>query len=266
MTDTGRPRFPWITTIVAAVVVVLAGFALIAYLQTVRQIDETAGKGIDVARMLVTNASSVAERFKTGSITHTFRQSIPQVSSTQGDVLELATALSEETFTRTDERRVAWDWLYLGTTVAEIRVPVTFRYHLRLSDSWRLAARDQVCIVLAPPIRPSLPPAIHTDRMEKRAESGWARFDKFDQLNDLERGMMNDLDSRATDAAHLGLVREACRQSVAAFVKHWLVREDQWRTDRFTSIVVVFPDETGAISEEELSRHSYTPAIQLEGR
>jgi len=119
-------------------------------------------------------------------------------------------------------------------------------------------------VVLAPPIRPSLPPAIHTAEMERRAESGWARFDKNDQLNALERSMTPTLEQRAGDRAHLQLVREACRQSVAAFVRKWLMREGQWRSDRFTSIVVVFPDEAAVSSDEELSRLSVAPTLRLD--
>jgi hypothetical protein len=143
-------------------------------------------------------------------------------------------------------------------------VPVSFRYHLRLSDPWRLAARDQVCLVLAPSIRPTLPPAIHTDELERRAESGWARFDKNDQLDALERSMTPTLEQRAADPAHLQLVREACRQSVAAFVKKWLMREGQWRSDRFNSIVVLFPDEAAVSSDEGLSRLRREPTLRLD--
>jgi len=152
----------------------------------------------------------------------------------------------------------------LGTTVVEIRVPVTFRYHLRLSDSWRLAARDHVCVVLAPQIRPSLPPAIHTALMEKHAESGWARFDKNDKLEELEQSLTGLLEQRAMDTNHLQLAREACRQSVAEFVKRWLLREEHWRSDRFNAIVVVFPDEVSVASDKELLQLPDKPTLKLD--
>lgn len=252
-----RKSFPWATAIMAAALVIIAAFALFAYLKTVRGVKETVDK-------VIGTAPEIARNFITGNITHTFRESIPQITSTQGDILELAVYRCEETFRRTDEKWAGWGWVYLGTTVAEIRVPVSFRYNLRLSDSWRLAARDHVCLVLAPPIRPTLPPAIHTDELERRAESGWARFDKNDQLDALERSMTPTLEQRAGDAAHLQLVREACRQSVASFVKKWLMREGQWRSDRFTSIIVVFPDEAAVSSDQDLSRLRHDPTLRLE--
>ena len=231
--------------------------ALFAYLKTARGVKDTVDKVIDAA-------PEIARNFITGNITHTFRESLPQITSTQGDILELAVFRCDETFKRTDEKWAGWGWVYLGTTVAEIRVPVSFRYHLRLSDPWRLAARDQVCLVLAPQIRPSLPPAIHTAEMERRAESGWARFDKNEQLDVLQRSMTPSLEQRAGDTAHLQLVREACRHSVAEFVKKWLMREGQWQSDRFTSIVVLFPDEANVTSDQDLLRFRHEPTLRLE--
>ena len=259
MEESKTPKpFPWTTAILAATVIILAAFALVAYLRTGRAIKDTADR-------IIATAPEIARNFVTGRITQTFQESIPQIVSTQGDILELAVSRGDETFKRSDEKRIGWDWVYLGTTVVEIRVPVVFRYHLRLSDPWQLASRGQVCVVRAPAIRPSLPPAIDTAKLEKRAESGWARFDKNDKLDELERSLTGILEQRAMDPGHLQLVREACRKSVAEFVRNWLVREQQWRRDRFTSIIVVFPDEVAAGSDQELSRLESEPTIQLKG-
>ena len=173
MSEPEKPskRFPWTAAILAIAVVILGAFALVAYLRTGQAIK-------DAADRVIAAAPEIARGFQTGHITQTFRESIPEITSTQGDVLELAVSRSDESFERADERWIGWDKIYLGTTVVEIRVPVTFRYHLRLSDPWQLATRDHVCVVRAPAIRPSLPPAINTAGMEKRAASGWARFDK----------------------------------------------------------------------------------------
>jgi len=254
--DQTRRAFPWATAIIDAALVIIAAFALIAYVKTVRGVKETVDKVMGAA-------PEIARNFITGNITHTFRESIPQISSTQGDLLELAVSRCDETFKRTDEKWAGWGWVYLGTTVAEIRVPVSFRYHIRLSDPWRLAARGQVCLVLAPPIRATLPPAIDTAEMERRAESGWARFDKNEQLDGLERSVTPTLEQRAGDPAHLQLVREACRQSVAGFVKKWLLRAGQWQSDRFTSIVVVFPDEAAISSDADLLQLRREPTLRL---
>jgi hypothetical protein len=228
--------FPFRTAIVAAVIVILAGLLLVAFLWPRLDVDELVG------------------RFTTGTITNTFRSSVTDISSTSGDVLELATIQSNETFRKEDSLNVFWDSVYLGTTVAEIRAPVTFRYHLKLSDPWKLATRDNVCLVVAPPIRASLPPAIHTDQMEKSVARGWARFNETDILKDIETSMTPALSARAMDSQHIKLAREACRRSVADFVRRWLMKENQWRDDRFTSVVVVFPDEPSVTTGKQLDR------------
>lgn len=255
-TQQNRRSFPWVTLILSVTAVTFVSFAYDAYLKTGKTIIETGDK-------VLRGLPDVAKKFKTGSITQTFIQHIPEVSTTHGDILELTTSRSEEELRRTDSRKIAWDAIDLGTTVSMIRVPVTFRYHLRLSDSWRLAARDKVCYVLAPSFHPSLPTAFHTDKMQKSTESGWARFNKSDNLAELEKSITPQLDERASDPKHMKLVREACRQSVGDFVRKWLMKEDFWRDDRFSSIVVAFSDEANVNSDEELEQLHYEPTVKL---
>ncbi len=175
------------------------------------------------------------------SITQQFREYLPTAGPTDG-ILETATSSVPETFTQTDSA-----WLFniipLGTTVSEIRVPAIYRYHIQLFDPWKLVVSGQVCLVLAPQFQPSLPPAILTAQMEKSTSAGWLRLDAEEDLANLERGITDELNKRASDKLHRDFVREACRQSVATFVKSWLMKEDYWRQDRFHQIVVVFPDE-----------------------
>jgi hypothetical protein len=258
-----RP-FPWATAIIAAAVVLIAALTLWSIVRTGKAVKEEVHSAIQLGNEVVKALPEIASKFKTGTITQTFRSGLPEVVSTGGDILELAVLKSDETFTRADKRMIAWDTIYLGTTVAEIRVPVTFRYHLRLSDKWLLASRSNVCVVLAPKIRPSLPPAIHTAQMEKRSASGWALFDKFEVLDDLQRSLTPTLEHRAADPMHMAAVRESCRRSVAEFVKNWLLREDHWRSDRFTAVIVVFPDEANFASEQDLALFDHKPALRLE--
>ncbi len=225
------------------VLIALALIALAFYVVTLRQ----AGQAVDSVGSMVGGAAdraeTIAKSFLTGNVTETFLASIPEVNTSGSGLLELASADVTETFTRSDERRVLWDIVSLGTTASEIKVPVTYRYHLELADPWRLEVTGQTCVVYAPQIRPTQPPAIHTDRMEKRSEESWLRFDAEEQLDDLQRSITPRLISRARDPRHLDLVREQSRRTVAEFVRAWLLREDQWRDDRVFAIKVVFPDE-----------------------
>lgn len=214
-------RFPWRTLIFALATCAIAWIGYLA----------------------VRSVTDRISPFSSERITQAFLSEIPRAESSGGDILELATATSTETF-RAENSQKLWDFFPLGTNVTEIRVPVTFRYHLKLSDPWRLETRNGNCIVHAPAIRPTLPPAIHTDRLERRLERGWARFDGATELADLERSLTDRISERAADPRHMALSREACRKSVADFVKRWLLREKRWSSSGFGSIVVIFPDES----------------------
>lgn len=215
--------------------------------------------GVVLSYKACSRALAIAEKFQSGKITQTFYSEIQRVSSTHGDRLELATFESNEYFHQEDERR--WGVFYFGTTTADIAAPCTFRYHLQLSDRWTLSVSSNMCIVKAPNFQASLPVAIHTDRMFKRAESGWLRWDKHDMLNDLERTMTPVLDKSAEDKKHRAAVREDARESVGKFVKNWLMREDHWRKDRFTAIIVEFPDDPK--SDNNPSFTDQAPVIRL---
>jgi hypothetical protein len=196
----------------------------------------------------------------TTTITRQFSEYLPTVGPADG-ILETATSSVPETFTQTDSASLFN--IPLGTTVSEIRVPAVYRYHIRLFDPWKLVMSGQVCLVFAPQFQPSLPPAIITSQMEKSTSSGWLRFDADDNLDALERSITGELESRANDKMHRDFVREACRQSVAQFVKTWLLKQDYWRDDRFHQIVVVFPDEV--TPSAEAGAHFQMPAITTDG-
>ncbi len=228
---------------------VIVVLGLLAYLG-VRQAGETARAGgraaTDIVRDIGSGVVDIAEAFQSGTITTTFVAAIPSFTPDTGIKLELASFEATEILRSTDERWVAWDLISLGTTVTEIRVPVTYRYHLRLDEPWQLEVEGQSCVVHAPQIRPNLPPAIDTGGMEKYSDRGWLRFNENEQMEGLERSLTEILSQRASDSRHLEMVRERCRLEVAEFVRSWLLVEDHWREDRFRSVTVVFADESEA--------------------
>jgi hypothetical protein len=224
----------------------VAMMALLAFMFFLWWTQKTLEQSGKAGHFAAQKAEVIAEKFLSGNITKTFVAAIPEITSTGTGNLELAASEQVETFRAEDEKSILWDKIYLGKTISEIRAPVTYRYHLRLADPWRLDVSGQTCLVLAPMIRPSLPPAIHTDRLEKKSDAGWGRFNAAEQMAELERSVTPTLSRYAADERHLALVREPCRQTVAEFVKTWLLKEDHWRTDRFHTIKVIFADETAA--------------------
>jgi hypothetical protein len=248
----GRPKNSSLPAMLSSLrwpvaLVAMGLIVLVAYTWTVRSTKEV---GARIGR--------IAEQFRTGTITNRFLAAIPELSSAGTGHLELATAEVTETFSRSEERRIFWDWISLGETVTEIRVPVTYRYYVRLADPWRLEISGQTCVVHAPSLRPSLPPAIHTDKMEKKTERGWLGYNADQQMTELEKSVTPTLEAYARDERHLGFVREECRKTLAEFVKSWLLKEDYWRNDRFHTIVVLFEDEKSV--RPEWAR----PTLQLE--
>lgn len=203
----------------------------------------------------------LAEHFQKQTITEAFRENVRRIASTNGDVLELATLETEETVTRFDSKTL-FDVVYLGTTESEIRTMVVYRYHLKLSDDWQLHVRDGRCIVVAPGIRPSLPPAIRTETMEKKSAAGWLRFNAAENLADLEKGMTGILEKRAAAPGKIHYVREASRTSVAKFVQTWVLKEPKTAQEAIREILVVFPDEPGA--KDDAKAMQQKPTLTLE--
>jgi len=196
-----------------------------------------------LAQGLVEKAESIAQGFRTGQITQTFVASLPTIQGSGSGRLELATLDTTERFRSEDQLKIWWDHVSLGTTVSEISVPVTYRYHLKLDEEWSLSVSNQTCLVTAPRVRPTIPPSIDTGQMEKSTQNGWARFNAHEQLDALEKSLTSTLVQFAEDEARVALVREEARKTVATFVKNWLLRENQWRSDRFHTVLVRFADE-----------------------
>lgn len=235
-----RLRWP-LAFLLSITILSVTAFLILRQSQTAigTQLNQTAA----FAEKLIEKTGAFAEKFQQGHITQTFVASLPNIKSSEAGRLELATLDSVESFRSEDNLRVLGNKVSLGTTISEISVPVTYRYHLNLSDHWELSVSNQTCLVTAPRIRPTIPPSIHTGRMEKSTKNGWARFNADEQLEDLEQSLTATLVQYADDEDRIVLIRERARRTVANFVKNWLLREDQWREDRFHAVIVRFDDE-----------------------
>ena len=239
----------------------ITAMAVIAYIYSINAAKDVAENTVRKTQETIAgigeSAITIAENFQQSKITHTFTESLPEANDAGEGRLEVATLENTKHFKRTNKRTILWDKISLGTTVTEIRVPATFRYHIKLSDPWKLEVRDQQCFVISPMMRPTTPVAIHTDRIEKYSERGWARFNKEEQMDALMKSITPRLTSHASSDSHVNLVREHARKTVAEFVRQWLMKEDHWRKDRFLTITVIFSDE--AASEDFPAK----PTLQL---
>jgi hypothetical protein len=154
-------------------------------------------------------------------ITEAFLSSIPTITAELN--LEVATTEQIETFDRTDKLSVLWGFLHLGTSTASIRVPVTYRYHIRLDETWQLALEGNILRVHAPAIRASLPPAFHSDRMTTRSVRGWFRSAPDELLRALHHEITPVISKYAEDPRRIALIRESCRLTTAEFVRKCLL-------------------------------------------
>lgn len=153
------------------------------------------------------------------NLTIAFRSAIPTL--TQELNLEVATAQHVETL-------VLEDASFWGTNRVEIQVPVTYRYHICLRDTWQLDAHGHTLTVAAPRLRAAQPPAIHTDQLQIREERGAFRFPPSDLREKALQQLTPQLSQQAEDERRLSLVRETARSAVKDFVRQWLMREGDW--------------------------------------
>lgn len=163
------------------------------------------------------------------------------VMHTPGGLLEVATVSVEERFTRSDTKQF-WG-IDLGTTVSQIQMPVVYRYHIEMQRRWPMTLLGKTCVVRAGEVRPSLPVAFDTAKLQKYSLSGWARFNKDENLQALEQSVTAALGTRATLPRYRKLATEAAREAVAEFVTLWLLKESQWRRDPEYRVIVLFPGE-----------------------
>src|SRR5260370_13170943 len=109
----------------ALAAVFVAWLACLAVPETCRSLREGPRSALKDAAEAV---GTIGERFHTGRITTTFTAALPRLQP-GGAILELAAYEAAETFRRSDERAALFDLVPLGTTITDIRVPVTYPSH-----------------------------------------------------------------------------------------------------------------------------------------
>lgn len=185
------------------------------------------GKGVSSSLEASSNVLDRIQHTLSGNAQVTLKQSflaeIPVIANAGTGRLELAKVDRVETLKSEDTFSLLWNTISLGTSTAEIRVPATYRYYVKLDDPWEIETQGAVCRVKAPRLRTMLPPSIHTHRMEKRSDNGWARFNVDEQLETLEQQLTPTLVQYAEDEVLMVLVRDQARKSLARFVRHWLL-------------------------------------------
>ena len=161
---------------------------------------------------------------------------------TPGGLLEVSTMRMTEQF----DKRFVYEVLGLevGETVAHVRVPATFRYHIELAPLWKIERTDEVFRVVTPPVKPSLPVAVDLARLEQDEGGSWLLlpFNADADREALMRELTAKLAQKAASPAYLALQREDARKTVTEFVEKWLVTQEAWQSAKQPRIEVVFSD------------------------
>jgi hypothetical protein len=162
------------------------------------------------------------------------------VMRTPGGLLEVSNITATEQF---DKKFIyTLVGLQVGETVAHIRVPATYRYHIELAPEWEVYRKGDVFTVITPPLKPTLPVAVNLAKMEKDVGGTWylVPFNEQQDLDALEREITGALAQRAGTDAYLKLQRDAARKTVSEFVQKWLVTQQEWKAAESPRIEVVF--------------------------
>ena len=163
------------------------------------------------------------------------------VMRTAGGLLELSTITAEERFDSTTNHTVLG--VSVGKTVAQIRVPAVYRYHIELAKDWTLRSTGNTLIVISPPVRPSLPVAINTAKLESFASGIWSPLTGGEAVGSLQKSITASLSTKASAPDLIKLQREAARQTVTEFVQKWVVQQPTWTGTKAPTIFVFFEDE-----------------------
>jgi len=229
-------------------VVLIVGISAIAFLKTLDKGESIAGK------------------FSSQQIKTTFAEHLAAVRATDGNILQVGVVESTEILRREDTMKLFGDLFEVGKTVTEIRVPAVYKFEINLDEKWdvnsQISAQNSVLLIIAPSIKPSLPVAFDSERMEKFVQEDLLRFNAAEQMQALEKEITPTLNRLA--AQKIDLVRDKARLAVAKFAQNWLLREQQWDAKKFSVIAVHFQDEFGSIGEMQRQHVPLVPTLRLQ--
>ncbi len=166
---------------------------------------------------------------------------VPVVMRTPGGLLEVSTITAEERFESTVNHTILG--VPVGKTVALIRVPTVYRYHVELAKEWKIAEVGGSLLVIAPRAQPSLPVAINTAELQGFSAGVWSPFAGASTLAALQKSITPRLDVKAKSDEMINLQREAARKTVTEFVEKWVLVEPRWKGLAKPTVMVFFSDE-----------------------
>ncbi len=182
-----------------------------------------------------------------------------EVIRTKGGLLQVSTIRSPETFSATKPHSIlGFD---LGATTTSIRVLATYHYHIDLAPEWKVRVRpDGSVVVIAPPVKATLPVAIDTATLERRSHGLWSMLTGTAEQDALQRTITETLGKKADSPSYVDFQRAAARKTVTDFVDKWLLTQEHLKKVRGSPVKVYFADEAiGSLPELALPEYGRTP-------
>jgi hypothetical protein len=164
-----------------------------------------------------------------------------EVIRTKGGLLAVSTIKAPELFQATADHTVLG--VPVGQTTSQIRVQAVYSYHVELAPEWKVTLRDKTLIVIAPRVKPTLPVAIDTARLERYASGAWSMFTGAGELDRLQRSISQSLAAKASLPSYIQFQREAARTTVTEFVTKWMLGQERFKTASDYKVRVFFADE-----------------------
>lgn len=184
-------------------------------------------------------------KFDNSAVERDFIASIPTIFRTPGGNLELAGLNATETFISSDTAKMPFLNMNIpgATTTVIITVPVVYRYYVPLREQWDIAVQENACVIVAPELRPMLPPAIQSENMQIKTIEGPLAFDGAEKQAKLLQSLTPQLEANAKDSTKIKLVRAEARKTVAEFIQAWLLQRGDWGEQKIERLQVYFRGE-----------------------
>lgn len=185
-------------------------------------------------------------KFDNAAVERDFIASIPTIFRTPGGNLELAGLNATETFISSDTAKMPFLNMNIpgATTTVIITVPVVYRYYVPLREQWDITVQENACVIIAPELRPMLPPAIQSENMQIKTIEGPLAFDGAEKQAKLLQSLTPQLEANAKDSTKIKLVRDEARKTVAEFIQAWLLQRGDWGEQKIERLQVYFRGES----------------------
>lgn len=209
---TTRPTRGVVVAVLGIVAIFVGGLLFV-----LKRASDVPQEMAEQGRQALKDVRSIAEAFRTGTISTEFTSYATEVSSSS--FLQFATLKQVEVFQRKDTATVLWGQLALPDVVVEARAPVTYTYYLDLAKPWSLERDGSTVRVTAPAIEFN-PPALDASAVRFEVREGSVLRDEDVVIEALKAGLTGM--SREKARQNVSLVREVGRHEAEKFVERWL--------------------------------------------